>query len=340
VRMHADQMEEIEEASAGDIVALFGIDCASGDTFTGGSPITMRSMHVPDPVVSLAVKAADGKAEAQLAKALARFSREDPTFRVTSDAATGQMLIRGMGELHLEVYLERIRREFGAEVEAGAPRVAYRETITRRAPFHYTHKKQTGGAGQFARIEGHLEPADDTDFAFESRIVGGAVPVQFIPACEKGFRAMLDEGPHAGFPVHGVRAVLSDGAYHPVDSSDIAFQAAARGAFREAYAKAAPRVLEPLMLLSVEGPHEFHGEILASIMRRRGIVVGTTEDEGFIRVDAHVPLAEMFGYATVLRSATQGKAEFTLEFARYAPAPAEVAAELVADYTRRRQEGR
>jgi len=340
VRMHADQMEEITEASAGDIVALFGIECASGDTFTGGSPITMRSMHVPDPVVSLAVKAADNKSEAQLAKALARFSREDPTFRVTSDASTGQTLIRGMGELHLEVYLERIRREFGAEVEAGAPRVAYRETITRRAPFHYTHKKQTGGAGQFARIEGQLEPADDTDFAFESRIVGGTVPIQFIPSCEKGFRAMLDEGPHAGFPVHGIRAVLLDGAYHPVDSSDIAFQAAARGAFREAYAKAAPRVLEPLMLLSVEGPHEFHGEILASVMRRRGIVVGTTEDEGFIRVDAHVPLAEMFGYATVLRSATQGKAEFTLEFARYAPAPAEVAAELVADYTRRRQAGR
>jgi elongation factor G len=339
-RMHADQMEEITEASAGDIVALFGIECVSGDTFTGGTPITMRAMHVPEPVVSLAVKAADGKSEAKLAKALARFSKEDPTFRVQGDAATGQTLIRGMGELHLEVYLERIRREFGAEVEAGAPRVAYRETIGRRAPFAYTHKKQTGGAGQFARIEGHIEPAEDADFVFESRVIGGTVPAQFIPSCEKGFRAMLEEGPHAGFPVHGVRVVLADGAYHPVDSSDIAFQAAARAAFREAYPRAAPRVLEPLMLLSVEGPHEFHGEILGSIMRRRGIVLGTTEDEGFIRVDAHVPLAEMFGYATVLRSATQGKAEFTLEFARYAPAPAEVAAELVADYARRRQAGR
>jgi elongation factor G len=340
VRMHADQMEEITEAAAGDIVALFGIECVSGDTFTGGTPIAMRSMHVPEPVVSLAVKAADGKSEARLSKALARFSREDPTFRVSQDNATGQTLIRGMGELHLEVYLERIRREFGAEVAAGAPRVAYRETITRRAPFTYTHKKQTGGAGQFARIEGAIEPTEEADFVFENRVVGGNIPTQYIPSCEKGFRAMLEEGPHAGFPVNGLRVVLADGAWHPVDSSDIAFQAAARGAFREAYPKAAPRVLEPLMLLSVEGPHEYHGEILASVMRRRGIVVGTTEDEGFVRIDAHVPLAEMFGYATFLRSITQGKAEFTMEFARYAPAPAEVAAELVADFVQRRREGR
>jgi len=340
VRMHADQMEDIESATAGEIVALLGVDCASGDTLTGGTRISLAAMHVPDPVVSLAVKAAERQGEDRLAKALQRFSREDPTFRVQTDEETGETLIKGMGELHLEVYLERIRREFGTAVEAGAPKVAYRETIGRRAEFNYTHKKQTGGAGQFARVEGYLEPLLDEDFRFDNEVTGGNIPTHFIPSCEKGFRLALAEGPCAGFPVQGVRVVIQDGAWHAVDSSDMAFQTASRAAFQHAYGRAEPLVLEPLMLISIEGPREFQGDIIGSLMRRRGIIVGTTEEQGFLRIDAHVPLAEMFGYATHLRSLTQGKAEFTMEFARYAPAPAEVAEALVAEFTQRRAAGR
>ena len=340
VRMHADQMLDIEEATAGDIVALLGVECASGDTLTGGSRISLAAMHVPDPVVSLAVQTVERQGEERLAKALQRFSREDPTFRVETDEETGETLIKGMGELHLEVYLERIRREFGTEVRTGQPKVAYRETISTGAPFQYTHKKQTGGAGQFARVEGRLEPLVGGTFEFENAITGGDIPTQFIPSCEKGFRAAMNEGPYAGFPVEGVRAVLQDGAFHPVDSSDLAFQTASRTAFQQAYLRADPVVLEPMMLISVEGPREFQGDIIGSLMRRRGIIVGTTEEEGFLRIDAHVPLAEMFGYATHLRSITQGKSEFTMEFARYAPAPLEVAEALVADYAARTAAGR
>jgi elongation factor G len=339
VRMHADEMEDIESAEAGDIVALFGADCASGDTLTSGGKISMTSMYVPEPVVSLAVKPADGGAQARLAKALQRFSKEDPTFRVQGDPETGETLIRGMGELHLDIYLERIRREFKAEVAVGRPKVAYRETIGRRVKFDHTHKKQTGGAGQYARVSGYLEQVIDSDFEFDNQVIGGNIPSQFIPSCEKGFRSALDEGPYAGFPVQGLKVVLEDGAYHRVDSSDAAFQAACRSAFREAYGQARPMILEPLMLVSVEGPGEFQGDVIGSLMQRRGIIVGTTEDNGFVRVDAHVPLAEMFGYATVLRSMTQGKANFTMEFARYSPAPESVTSELVEQYRKRRQSG-
>ncbi len=339
-RMHADEMEDIEAAAAGDIVALFGVDCASGDTLTSGARITMTSMHVPEPVISLAVKPVDRDARERMIRALQRFAREDPTFQVRTDSETGEMLIQGMGELHLEVYLERVRREFNAQVEAGEPKVAYRETVSCRVPFDYTHKKQSGGAGQFARIQGYIEPAQAPEFYFESLVTGGDIPTQFIPSCEKGFRSCMDEGPHAGFPVEGIRVVLEDGAYHRVDSSDAAFQTACRAAFRQVYVKAKPIVLEPLMLVSVEGPSEFQGDCMGTLMQRRGIIVGTTEDEGFIRIDANVPLAEMFGYATVLRSITQGKAGFTMEFARYAPAPESVTKELVEEYVKRRAEGR
>ncbi len=338
--MHASQMEDIASAQAGDIVALFGVDCANGDTFTQGARISLTTMHVPEPVVSLAVAPDDAKSQDKLAKALHRFTREDPTFRTRVDAETGDTLIMGMGELHLEVYLERIRREFGAGVVAGQPKVAYRETLTRSAAFNHVHRKQTGGSGQYAKVVGRLEPAEDGQFHFENRVSGGHIPSEFIPACEKGFRSMLEAGTFIGHPVQGLRVVLEDGDSHAVDSSDMAFQTACRAAFRAAYAAAAPIALEPLMLVSVEGPPEFQGEIIKTIMQRRGIIVGTTEDEGFVRLDADVPLAEMFGYATVLRSSTQGKAEFTMEFARYAPAPAEVTAALVEEYQARRAAGR
>jgi elongation factor G len=328
-RMHSDQMEDIEHASAGDIVALFGVDCASGDTFTDGKMnATMTSIHVPEPVIKLAVQPKDNKASANMAKALQRFTKEDPTFRAYLDEETNDTIIAGMGELHLEVYVERMKREFNAEVDTGAPQVAYRETIKNEIAYDYTHKKQTGGSGQYGKIQGKIIPNEDADFEFENKVTGGNVPSEYISSVEKGFKSCMDKGEFIGFPVVNLKFLLEDGASHAVDSSDNAFQAAARGAFREFYLQGKPVALEPVMLVSVEGPTEFQGEILATVMQRRGMVVGTTEDAGFVRIDAEVPLSEMFGYATVLRSATQGKAEFTMEFARYGTAPAEIAEEL------------
>jgi len=338
-RMHADQMEEIDYAAAGDIIALFGVDCASGDTFTGGERISLSSMHVPEPVVSLAVVPVDNKAAANMSKALHRFTREDPTFRTSQDPETGDTIISGMGELHLEVYIERIKREFNAVVTTGAPQVKYRETLTTPVEFDYTHRKQTGGSGQYAKVQGILEPSEDGEFHFENKVVGGRIPTEYIGACQKGFELSIPEGQYIGAPVQGLKVTLVDGNSHAVDSSDMAFQTACRAAFREFYKKGRPVALEPLMLVSIEGPSEFQGEIIKTLMQRRGVIVGTTEDEGFVRVDANVPLAEMFGYATVLRSSTQGKAEFTMEFARYAPAPAEVAEGLVKEYVEKKAAG-
>jgi len=267
-----------------------------------------------------------------MSKALSRFTKEDPTFQVRLDAESNETIISGMGELHLDVYVERMKREYSAEVETGAPQVAYREAISRRADFDYLHKKQTGGSGQYAKVVGYIEPADDGEYEFIDEIKGGRIPTEYIPACDKGFRASLDKGSLIGFPVVGVRAVLTDGNSHAVDSSDMAFMTASRMAFREAYKRAKPRILEPVMRVSVEGPGEFQGAVYKSLMQRRGTVLGSTEDAGFARVDADVPLAEMFGYSTDLRSSTQGKAEFTMEFSKYAPAPAEVSEELLKTY--------
>jgi elongation factor G len=331
-RMHASEMEEIDEAFAGDIVAMFGIDCASGDTFTDESiEVAMSSMHVPAPVISLSVKPADNKSQDNMSKALGRFVREDPTFHAGVDPESGQTIISGMGELHLEVYVERMKREYSVEVQTGAPQVAYRETISERAEFHTTHKKQTGGSGQFGKVEGYIEPVEG-EFEFVDDVRGGAIPTEYIPAVEKGFRQAIEKGRLIGFPVTGVRVVLNDGASHSVDSSDMAFQIAGRKAFREAYPKARPVVLEPVMKLEVESPTEFQGAVLKTVMQRRGTVVGTTEEDGFCRLEAEVPLSEMFGYATDLRSCTQGKAEFTMEFARYVRVPGAVQEELKKEY--------
>jgi elongation factor G len=330
VRMHADEMEDIEYATAGDIVAIFGIDCASGDTFTDGQVrYTMRSMHVPAPVISLAVKPRDKKAEMNLSKALSRFSKEDPTFRVYTDPETSETIICGMGELHLDVYVERIRREYNAEIETGMPKVAYRERPTRRIEFNYTHKKQTGGAGQFGRIAGFLEPIEEGDFEFVNKVTGGAIPTEFIPSCEKGFRACLAKGGFAGFPVVAVRVTINDGASHPVDSSDMAFQHAAIGAFREAYGRSNPVILEPIMRVAVETPSEFQGAVLGSLNQRRSVIQSTSEDGVFSTVEAETPLSEMFGYSTSLRSSTQGKAEFTMEFSRYNVVPKSLVEEIL-----------
>jgi elongation factor G len=331
--MHASEMEDITESMAGDIVALFGIDCASGDTFTSDKiNVAMTSMHVPEPVIHLTIKAKDRKMQANVAKALNRFSKEDPTFKTRVDEESGETIISGMGELHLDVYVERMKREYSAEVETGAPQVAYREAISQLAEFNHTHKKQTGGAGQFGRVAGYIEPLESGDFEFVDEIAGGAIPREFISSVEKGFRSMIKKGRLIGFPVTGLRVVINDGSAHAVDSSDNAFQAAARAAFREVYHRAKPQILEPLMKVSVEGPTEFQGAFVRTIMQRRGIIVGTTESEGFARVDADVPLSEMFGYSTDLRSSSQGKAEFTMEFNRYVPVPSEVSKELIKKY--------
>jgi len=341
VRMHADEMEDIDEARAGGIVALFGVDCRSGDTFTDGSVnYAMTSMFVPEPVISYTIATRDTKAAQNLSKALQRFATEDPTVQAGTDPETGETVISGMGELHLDVYVERMRREYRVPVEISPPRVAYRETITQATPFNYTHKKQTGGAGQFGRIEGMLEPAEGTTYEFVDQIRGGAVPREFIPSVDKGFRSMLQKGRLIEAPVVGVRVVLADGNHHPVDSSDIAFQEAARGAWRQAFDRAGPVILEPIMRVRVEGPTEFHGQVMATLMQRRGRIIGAAEEEGFSTVDAEVPLAEMFGYSTALRSATQGKAEFTMEFCHYARAPQSVAEELIEKYQAERKAAR
>jgi elongation factor G len=330
IRMHADQMEDIKSIPAGYIGALFGIDCASGDTFASpGISLTMTSMYVPDPVISLAVTPADHKSEINMSKALSRFTKEDPTFRVHVNDETGDTIISGMGELHLEVYIERMLREYSAQVNPGMPRVAYRETITRKAQFDYIHKKQTGGAGQFGRVAGYMEPISDNDFVFENKVTGGAIPTQFISACEKGFKQCLAKGPKMEFPVTGIKVVIDDGASHAVDSSDMAFQAAARGAFLQGYRSAKPVIHEPIMKVSVESPSQFQGSVMGSLNQRRGMIVGSQEEGTICVIDAQVPLAEMFGYSTVLRSLTQGQAQFTMEFAIYKQVPQSIAEELL-----------
>ena len=331
VRMHADEMEEVLEAGPGDIVAIFGLDCHSGDTFTSGDlNVALTSIHVPAPVISLSVHPVDNKSQTNLTKALRRFTKEDPTFRAGADPESGETVIHGMGELQLEVYIERMRREYRVEVEVSPPRVAYRETITRKVEFDYTHKKQTGGSGQYGRVVGYLEPNPDAEFEFVDEIKGGVIPTQFIPAVRKGFESMLADGRKIGAPVVNVRAVVNYGAHHAVDSSEVAFKEAARAAWREAYDRGKARVLEPIMRVSVESPSEFSGAVLTTLMQRRATIVGSEEDGIMATTEAEVPLAEMFGYATALRSSTQGKAEFTMEFANYSPAPNSIQEELVA----------
>jgi elongation factor G len=325
VRIHADQMEDIGGIQAGYIGALFGIDCASGDTFAApGISLTMTSMYVPEPVISLAVTAADHKSETNMSKALARFTKEDPTFKVHVNDETGDTIISGMGELHLEVYIERMLREYDARVTPGMPRVAYRETITRQADFDYIHKKQTGGSGQYGRVSGYMEPVADEEFVFESKVVGGAIPTQYIPSCEKGFLQCMAKGPKMELPVTGVKIVIDDGASHAVDSSEMAFKAAARGAFLQAYAKAGPVIHEPIMKVVVETPSEFQGAIMGSLNQRRGMIVGSQDEGVMCVIETQVPLAEMFGYSTVLRSLSQGQAQFTMEFALYKQVPSSI----------------
>lgn len=343
VRMHSNNMEDITEGFCGDIVCLFGVECASGDTFCDANlNIAMTSMFVPEPVISLAIEPTDKKSSDQMAKALNRFTKEDPTFQTFVDAESNQTIIKGMGELHLEVYIERMKREYKCEVTTGMPQVAYREAITQRADFNYTHKKQTGGSGQYGRVAGYLEPTADANYEFVDNIKGGSIPNEYISSCDKGFKSATVRGSLIGFPIVNIRAVINDGASHPVDSSDIAFQLASIGGFREAYEKAKPVILEPIMKVVAEGPTEFQGNLFGSLNQRRGVITSSTEDGSFCSVEAEVPLSEMFGYSTVIRSLTQGKAEFSMEFLKYGKVPTNVSEQLRKDYEekRRKEQGK
>ncbi len=341
-RMHADQMHDIDEAKAGEIVAMFGVDCASGDTFTDGKVnYTMTSMFVPNPVIELAVEPKEKSGQVQFSKALNRFTKEDPTFQVYRDEESGQTIIRGMGELHLEVYIERIRREYNCEIVVGQPKVAYRETITKETTFDYTHKKQTGGSGQFGRVAGIMTPMDLDDengYEFVDQIVGGSIPREYIPSVDKGFQDNLQEGRLIGQPVVGVKITLNDGSFHAVDSSEMAFRSAAMGAYRQAYAQAAPVILEPMMKVEVAVPEEFQGAVIGQLNQRRGMIQNTESDGNYVNVEAEVPLSEMFGYSTELRSGTQGKGEFSMEFARYMKVPKQVQDDLIKEYQKQKEE--
>lgn len=333
VRMHSNEMEDILEAHAGQIVAVFGVDCASGDTFTDGSVrYTMTSMNVPEPVMSLALSPVSKDSGGQFSKALNRFQREDPTFRVGLDAESGQTIISGMGELHLDIYVERIRREYKVDAKVGKPRVNFRETVTQRAEFDYLHKKQSGGQGQYGRVCGYIEPLpidSGTKFEFENMIIGQAIPSNFIPAIEKGFKEAANSGSLIGHPVENIRVVLTDGASHAVDSSELAFKLASIYAFRQCYTAAKPVILEPVMLVELKVPMEFQGTVTGDLNKRKGMIVGNDQDGDDTVISAHVPLNNMFGYSTALRSMTQGKGEFTMEYREHSPVPQDVQMQLV-----------
>ncbi|KAL7751881.1 Elongation factor G, mitochondrial [Sorochytrium milnesiophthora] len=343
VRMHSDEMEDVDGVGAGEICALFGVECSSGDSFTDGQlNYAMTSIFVPEPVISLAISP-KGRDNTNFSKALNRFQKEDPTFRVHVDPDSKETIISGMGELHLEIYAERMRREYGVDVTTGKPRVAFRETFSEKATFNYTHKKQSGGAGQFGRVIGYIEPMTEPDeegstVEFRNEVVGGSIPHNFIPACEKGFVEALEKGPLTGHPIHNARMVLQDGLAHAVDSNELAFRTATLMAFREAMGKARPVVLEPVMSVTVTVPSEFQGAVIGGINRRKGTVNDSEVQDDYVVVQADVPLNNMFGYSTDLRSITQGKGEFSMEYLKHEQVLPQVQEELVKEYLRKRKD--
>ncbi|KAF8814590.1 translation elongation factor G [Phlegmacium glaucopus] len=337
VRMHSNEMEDIESIGPGEICAIFGVECSSGDTFTDGSTsFSMTSMYVPEPVISLSLKP-KGIETPNFSRALNRFQKEDPTFKVHVDHESKETIISGMGELHLEIYVERMRREYNTDCITGKPRVAFRETITQRADFSFTHKKQTGGAGQYAKVMGFIEPMEldpetGKDVGFESVVMGGNVPSNFIPAIEKGFLEALEKGSLSGNVVSGCRMVLKDGAFHAVDSSELAFRLATIGAFREVYRAARPVILEPIMTVEVVAPVDFQSQVIGGLNTRRGTIVDSeVRDDEFTAI-AEVALNDMFGYSNQLRGSTQGKGEFSMEYKHHMPVLPNVQKELEDEY--------
>jgi len=343
VRMHANDREDVQDAGPGDIVALVAVDCASGDSICGaGANYSLESIFVAEPVISLAISPESSADQDRMGKALNRFMKEDPTFRVRTDAESGQTVIAGMGELHLDVYIQRMRREFKAAVTVGAPNVSYREAPTREAEYNYRHKKQTGGSGQFAHVVGKLIPLpDDAEdpYEFVDNIKGGAIPREYIPAVSKGFVAAMAEGPLAGYPIVGCQMTLDDGSFHAVDSSEMAFRTAGKAAFKQAFAKSKPCLQEPMMTVEVETPGEFQGSLVGDLNSRRGMILSTETRESYTVIQAEVPLANMFGYATVIRSLSKGMATFSMEMARYARVPAKIAEDIIEQRRQARKSG-
>jgi elongation factor G len=340
--MHSDEMEEITEAGAGEVVAMFGIDCRSMDTFSDGNlNLAMSSMFVPEPVMSLSVKPAKTTMQNNFAKALNKFTKEDPTLKIKVDSETKETIISGMGELHLEVYIERMLREYNVECVTGQPSVNYKETIGAKQTFDYIHKKQTGGAGQYARVMGFIEPLSEEERqesgevnVFENRCIGTNIPPEYYSSCEKGTMDAMLEGALVGCEVEGVKVILEDGAAHAVDSSDQAFRTCMANAVRETMRKASPSILEPVMTVEVEIPSEFQGAVVAGLNRRMGLIMSSdmNEDGSGVRVISEVPLANMFGYSTELRSQTQGKGEFTMEYCKHIQVPRNTQEELMKKY--------
>jgi len=348
-RMHANDMQDVEVLHAGDVGAMFGIECSSMDTFTDGSvQLAMRSMFVPQPVMSITVKPKDSAGQAKFAKAISKFTKEDPTLRVGLDEKTSATILSGMGELHLDVYVERIRREYGVELTMGTPSVNYKESITKRKEFNYLHKKQTGGSGQYARVVGFIEPLEteadggtSAEYVFENHVVGTNIPPEFIPSCEKGAAEAGGKGPLTGHGLQGMRVVLQDGQTHPVDSSDQAFRTAMASAVRGAVLAAKPVVLEPLMAVEVVAPTEFQGTIIANLNKRMGLIQATdsSEDGSGVVIKADVPLRNMFGYSTDLRSSTQGKGEYTMEYKMHSPIPRDEQDKLIKAHQQESESG-
>ena len=347
VRMHSNARQEIEQAEAGDIIAMVGVDCASGDTYCDPNiNVSMEKIYVADPVIELAIKPQKQDDLVKVSKALNRFMKEDPTFRVTIDEESNETIIKGMGELHLEIYVQRIQREYKADVIVGQPKVNYREAPMGSAAFDYKHKKQTGGAGQYAHVVGKLQIQTEEqlevgeNFVFNNNIVGGRIPKEYIPGVEKGFRESLEKGPLAGFQVINVQVDLDDGSFHNVDSSELAFKIAARAAFKEAFMQAQPVLLEPIMKVEVETPTDFQGPVQGDLSSRRGILQGSNMRDDFTVIEAEVPLAEMFGYSTDLRSKTQGKASFSMEFSCYKAVPNSIQEQLASKYREEQAKGK
>jgi elongation factor G len=332
-RIHADDREDLDSARSGDIVGLMGIDCASGDTLCDSKiSVSLESMHCPEPVIEVAISIARSADREPLAKALGRFVKEDPTFHARNDEQSGATIISGMGELHLEVYIERMRREYKVEVVVGRPKVQYREAPTVVTAFNYKHKKQTGGAGQYAHVAGRLIPMGsdaETDYEFENEVTGGRIPTEYISSVNKGFQMARARGPLAGFEVVGTLMILEDGSSHAVDSSDLAFQICARAAFRQAMRDSKPVLLEPIMKVEAEVPTEYQGSVTGDLSSRRGLITGGEMKANAVTIHAEVPLANMFGYSTDLRSMTKGQATFSMEFACYRPIPRAVQEEIL-----------
>ncbi|EFX86606.1 hypothetical protein DAPPUDRAFT_312968 [Daphnia pulex] len=337
VRMHSNEMEDVNEVYAGDICALFGVDCASGDTFVTEPKleIALESIHIPEPVISMAIRPAHSKDMDSFSKAVGRFTKEDPTYHINYDTDNKETIASGMGELHLEIYAQRMEREYNCPVVMGKPKVSFRESLLSPCEFDYLHKKQSGGSGQFGRISGVMEPlpaTENTKVEFVDETMGTNVPKTFIPAIEKGFRMMVDKGLLSGHKIAGVRFIVRDGAHHIVDSNEISFILAAQGAVKEVYENGFWHILEPIMSVEITAPDEFQGTVIGQLNKRHGIITGTEGNDGWFTVYAEVPLNDMFGYSTEIRSTTQGKGEFSMEYSRYSPALPDVQNQVINKY--------